>query len=99
MRRQLMDVGLATENEGVMAGSARSVLEDDGRICNMQAREATIEDLYQVEEGKAEREHLVRVYRSSDPSTAIIYRRGEHAEAEPALPGWTMAVDDLFPSE
>ena len=27
------------------------------------------------------------------------YRRGEIAEAEPAVPGWTMAVDDLFPDE
>ena len=27
---------------------------------------------------------------------ATLYRRGEIAEAEPAVPGWTMAVDDLF---
>jgi Uma2 family endonuclease len=40
---------------------------------------------------------VVRVYRSSDPEKAAIYRRGEIAEAEPAVPGWTMAVDDLFP--
>jgi Uma2 family endonuclease len=40
---------------------------------------------------------VVRVYRASDPETATIYRRGEIAEAEPAVPGWTMAVDDLFP--
>ena len=39
---------------------------------------------------------VVRVYRSSDPARATIYRRGEIAEAEPAAPGWTMAVDDLF---
>ena len=42
---------------------------------------------------------IVRVYRASDPGTATIYRRGEIAEAEPAVPGWTMPVDDLFPSE
>ncbi len=24
-------------------------------------------------------------------------RRGERAEAEPALPGWSMPVDELFP--
>jgi Uma2 family endonuclease len=40
---------------------------------------------------------VVRVYRSSDPERATIYRRGEIAEAEPSVPGWTMAVDDLFP--
>jgi Uma2 family endonuclease len=41
---------------------------------------------------------VVRVYRGSDPETATIYHRGEVAEAEPAVPGWTMAVDDLFPT-
>lgn len=39
---------------------------------------------------------VVRVYRASDPEQAKVYRRGETAEAEPAVPGWTMAVDDLF---
>ena len=41
-------------------------------------------------------EDVVRVYRSSDAERPTIYRRGEIAEAEPAVPGWTMAVDDLF---
>ena len=40
---------------------------------------------------------IVRVYRASDPQHATIYRRGQAAEAEPAVPGWTMPVDDLFP--
>ncbi len=39
---------------------------------------------------------VVRVYRASDPERPKIYRRGEAAEAEPAVPGWTMPVDDLF---
>src|SRR5215213_3175094 len=38
----------------------------------------------------------VRVFRASDPENPTPYRRGESAEAEPALPGWTMPVDDLF---
>lgn len=38
----------------------------------------------------------VRVYRASDPDRPTAYGRGEFAEAEPALPGWTMPVDDLF---
>ena len=42
---------------------------------------------------------VVRVYRASDPSAAKVYRRGEIAEAEPAVPGWTMPVDDLFAGE
>jgi Uma2 family endonuclease len=40
---------------------------------------------------------VVRVYRSTDPEPPTIYHRGEIAEAEPALPNWTMLVDDLFP--
>ena len=43
------------------------------------------------------RREEVRVYRASDPEKPKVYRRGERAEAEPALPGWTLAVDDLFP--
>jgi Uma2 family endonuclease len=43
-------------------------------------------------------EQLIRVYRAADPTTPTVYRRGNIAEAEPALPGWSMQVDDLFPS-
>ena len=39
---------------------------------------------------------VVKVYRASDPQHPTIYRRGEMAEAEPAVHGWTMPVDDLF---
>jgi len=42
-------------------------------------------------------EDVVHVYRASDPIHPTIYRRGETAEAEPAMPGWTMPVDELFP--
>jgi Uma2 family endonuclease len=38
----------------------------------------------------------VRVYRASHPETPTVYRRGEQAEAEPAVPGWSLPVDDLF---
>jgi Uma2 family endonuclease len=39
---------------------------------------------------------VVKVYRASDPDNPTVYRRGEVAEAEPAVPGWRMPVDDLF---
>jgi Uma2 family endonuclease len=39
---------------------------------------------------------VVRVYRAAEPEQPTIYRRGALAEAEPAVPGWTMPVDDLF---
>ncbi|MBA3439298.1 MAG: Uma2 family endonuclease [Pyrinomonadaceae bacterium] len=41
-------------------------------------------------------QNTVRVYRSDNPDKPTIYRRGEVAKAEPAVPGWSMAVDDLF---
>jgi Uma2 family endonuclease len=43
------------------------------------------------------RERIIRVYRAGHPDQPTIYRSGDLAEAEPALPGWTMAVDDLLP--
>lgn len=42
------------------------------------------------------RERVVRVYRASDPSKPTVYGPGEIAEAEPALPGWRLAVDRIF---
>ncbi|HMD96547.1 MAG TPA: Uma2 family endonuclease [Terriglobia bacterium] len=39
---------------------------------------------------------VVRVYRATDPDNPKVYRRGEIAEAEPAVPGWTFPVEDLF---
>ena len=44
-------------------------------------------------------EEVVKVYRASEPDKPTIYGRGEKAEAGPAIPGWTMAVDDLFPEK
>lgn len=41
-------------------------------------------------------QEVVKVYRASAPDTPTIYHRGEVAEAEPAVPGWRLAVDDLF---
>jgi Uma2 family endonuclease len=42
------------------------------------------------------RDGFVRVYRATDPETPTIYRRGECADAEPAVPGWAMPINDLF---
>lgn len=38
----------------------------------------------------------IRVFRASDPANPTVYSRGQIAEAEPALPGWTFPVEDLF---
>jgi Uma2 family endonuclease len=42
------------------------------------------------------REGLIRAYRSTAPDVPTVHRRGELAEAEPALPGWSFPVDDIF---
>jgi Uma2 family endonuclease len=42
-------------------------------------------------------DEVVRVFRDGDSERpAAVYRRREIAEAEPAVPGWRMAVDELF---
>lgn len=41
-------------------------------------------------------DEVVSVYRASAPSRPKVYRRGQIAEAEPAVPGWTLPVDDLL---
>ncbi|MCM0590337.1 MAG: Uma2 family endonuclease [Gloeotrichia echinulata IR180] len=42
------------------------------------------------------KDEVVRVYRASNPQQPQVYHRGEIAEAEPAVPGWSMLVDNLF---
>jgi Uma2 family endonuclease len=42
------------------------------------------------------RDHVIRVYRASAPEHPTIYHRGQVAEAEPAVPGWSMPVEALF---
>ncbi len=35
-------------------------------------------------------------YRASYPTTPVVWRRGDSADAEPAVPGWRMSVDEVF---
>lgn len=39
---------------------------------------------------------IVRSYRADRPESPEVFRRGQIANAEPAVPGWTFAVDNLF---
>ena len=41
-------------------------------------------------------ESVVKSYRSNDPDHPTIYRRGDAAAAEPAVPEWSITIDDLF---
>ncbi|HWB00781.1 MAG TPA: Uma2 family endonuclease [Pirellulales bacterium] len=38
----------------------------------------------------------IRVYRATNPEKPTVYGSGTLAEAEPAVPGWTFAVDELL---
>jgi Uma2 family endonuclease len=42
------------------------------------------------------REKVVRVYRSAEPNRSTTYKSEEAAEAEPALPGWSIVVREIF---
>jgi len=39
---------------------------------------------------------VIKSYSARNSDTPLIFRRGAKAKAEPALPGWSMPVDDLF---
>jgi Uma2 family endonuclease len=44
------------------------------------------------------RERVVRVYRAGgDPGNPDVFGTGDVADAEPAVPGWRLPVDDLLP--
>lgn len=38
----------------------------------------------------------VTMYRASDPLAPLVFRVGDVADAEPVLPGWRLAVADIF---
>jgi Uma2 family endonuclease len=35
-------------------------------------------------------------YKTANPSSSVVFRRGDLADAEPALPGWRVKVDEVF---
>ncbi len=41
-------------------------------------------------------ERCVRKYRADSPEQPILFSLGEHADAEPAAPGWRLSVDRVF---
>ena len=42
---------------------------------------------------------VIKCYRADNPNQPTIFRRGEMANAEPALHGWSFPVDGLFEKE
>ncbi len=39
---------------------------------------------------------LVTKYAAADPLTPVVFAAGQAADAEPAVPGWALAIDALF---
>ncbi len=39
----------------------------------------------------------IRSYRADSPETAVVFQKGDVADAEPAVPGWRINVAELFP--
>jgi len=42
------------------------------------------------------REKIVRVFRANEPTNPTVYGVGDIAEAEPALPGWVVSIDEIL---
>ena len=42
------------------------------------------------------RAKTVAKYAAADPLTPVVFAAGQAADAEPAVPGWTLAIDALF---
>jgi Uma2 family endonuclease len=42
------------------------------------------------------RDRVIRSYHATNPDEPTIYKEGDVADAEPAVPGWSMPVDDIF---
>lgn len=38
----------------------------------------------------------ITMYKADRPAQPVVFRRGDTADAEPAVPGWRLKVDDLF---
>ncbi|HEU5118226.1 MAG TPA: Uma2 family endonuclease [Isosphaeraceae bacterium] len=42
------------------------------------------------------KEEWVRSYRADSPNQPTLFHRGQVADAEPAVPGWRLSLDELF---
>lgn len=64
--------------------------EGDKRADCFAAATEVVSDVYLVGED------TVRKYTAVSPTVLGVFRRGQSADAAPAVPGWSMPVDDLF---
>ena len=81
-------LGVEVRSEGDYGDSAEEEMADK-RADYFAAGTLVVWDVDPVAE-------YVHVYRASDPTRPVTYRRGQQAEAEPAVPGWNVSVDWIF---
>lgn len=81
-----LGVEVRSEND---YGPAADADMADKRADYFQAGSEVIWDVDTVAE-------CINAYRASAPEHPVIFRRGDIAEAEPAVPGWRVAVDWIF---
>jgi Uma2 family endonuclease len=43
------------------------------------------------------RSRCIHAYRADEPDRPTSFGKGQQADAEPVVPGWRFAVDDIFP--
>jgi Uma2 family endonuclease len=71
-------------------GNAAERAMADKRVDYFEAGTQVVWDVDPIDE-------CVRVYRAGTPTQPDTFCKGQAADAEPAVPGWRLAVDDLFP--
>jgi len=83
------DFGAEVRSEGDYGGPAVEERLAQKRSDYFEAGTKVVWDVDTVNE-------VIFVYRADDPTQPTVYRRGDIAEAEPAVPGWKISVDDVF---
>jgi Uma2 family endonuclease len=82
------DFGAEVRSENDYGPSAEAEMADK-RADYFAAGTAVVWDVDPIAE-------CIHVYRASDPTNPVTYRHGDIAEAEPAVPGWRVAVTWIF---
>ena len=78
-----------------MSGSLVVLIAGSDLVDGLRARFADVE-LLAFADVDVLREGWIRSYQAEEPDHPAVFRRGQMADAEPAVPGWRFAVDDLF---
>ena len=83
------DFAVEVRSEGNYGPTAEAVIANK-RADYFAARTLAVWDVNLLSED------VVKLYSIYSPDVPRIFRRGDIADAEPGVPGWSMPVDDLF---